>query len=295
MPARPRPPHDRGDHADPPKTLGTAQHTCQVRRNPAWRDVVKGALAHPLWLRREFDGTRGRLRRTVFHSTMPFFNRALAIGLMGLLFGGRRLAIDLGTYLPHLAVGILVWMFLRSLLLAGCTPLRSGRDARTDPAARAPAPVSVRAYRNLCRALIGFAANAALVGLLLAFLGVRPGWAALAALPGLALLGLIGLWAGLLLGSVAARFRRLKLMLRPALRIAFIATPVLWTADWIPEYAFLVEFNPFFHLVEVVRGPLLGNPPPAASWLLVAAIAVAGSWAALPVFARHLESAAART
>ena len=43
-------------------------------------------------------------------------NRALTFGVMGLLFG-RLLAIDLGTYLPHLAVGTLVWMFLRSLLL----------------------------------------------------------------------------------------------------------------------------------------------------------------------------------
>ena len=116
MPARPRPPHNRGDHADPPNAPGNAGRMCRARGNPAWRDVVEGALAHPLWLRREFDRWRRRLRRTVFRSTMPFFNRALMIGVMGLLFG-RLLAIDLGTYLPHLAVGTLVWMFLRSLLL----------------------------------------------------------------------------------------------------------------------------------------------------------------------------------
>ena len=279
--------------SSPPDAAATDPATTRAGRRHAWGDVVDGARASALWLKPELDRTGRKLRRTIVGPFVPILNRALTIVVMGPLFG-KLMGADLMVYLPHVAVGITVWLFVHTLLLDGCKPFAPCGKARPSGTG-ARAPVSLRAYRIVWRALIGFGMNAVLVLVAVAFLGVRPGWAVLAALPGLALLCLNGLWAGILLGSVAPKSRRLKLILRHALRFAFLATPVLWMADAIPDYAALVHLNPFYHLVEVVRGPLLGDPPPAASWLCVGAIAALGSIFALAALARHLESTAAPT
>ena len=39
--------------------------------------------------------------------------------------------------------------------------------------------------------------------------------------------------------------------------------------------AFLT-FNPFYHFLELIRAPLLGNPIAPLSWLVVLSITVAG-------------------
>ena len=287
------PPHENGAQKGPPEAAASDPPTARARRRRAWRDVVRGAQASSLWLRPELDRTRRKLQRTVVGPFVPVLNRALMIAVMGPLVG-KFMGADLMVYLPHVAVGIVVWLFMRGLLLDGCAPFAPRRKANAAPAGTRP-PVSVRVYRNVWRALIGFGMNAVLIVVALAFLGVRPGWAALAALPGLALLCLNGLWAGVLLGSIAPNSKRLKSILRQVLRFAFLATPVLWMADAIPDYAALVRLNPFYHLVEVVRGPLLGDPPSAASWLCAATITALGSAFALAAFGRHLESTAART
>ncbi len=63
------------------------------------------------------------------------------------------------------------------------------------------------------------------------------------------------------------------------MRIAFLATPILWMPGTMGRGgvmgAFLV-FNPFYHFIELVRAPLLGNPIAPLSWIVVLAITVAG-------------------
>ena len=70
------------------------------------------------------------------------------------------------------------------------------------------------------------------------------------------------------------------------MRVAFLATPIVWTPELLSERAWLLQFNPFHHLLEVVRAPLLGEVPAAGSWIAVGAITVAGWAGALVLYAR---------
>ena len=102
-----------------------------------------------------------------------------------------------------------------------------------------------------------------------AVFAVWPGWTGLLALPGLALLCLNGIWAGLLLGIVSARFRDVPPIITSVVRICFFVTPIIWTPELLPARTLVLDANPFFHLVEVVRAPLLGQMPGLASWIAV--------------------------
>ena len=69
-------------------------------------------------------------------------------------------------------------------------------------------------------------------------------------------------------------------------QLAFFVTPVLWQAEFLGGHAALLAFNPCHALLDILRAPLLGAAPAAASWIgaMVTAALLGGmSWA---VFAR---------
>ena len=61
---------------------------------------------------------------------------------------------------------------------------------------------------------------------------------------------------------------------------------VIWRPDQLGEYQWVLAFNPFFSLLEVVRGPLFGVMPTKLTFLMALAYSVA-LWAVTwVVFAR---------
>jgi ABC-2 type transport system permease protein/lipopolysaccharide transport system permease protein len=88
-----------------------------------------------------------------------------------------------------------------------------------------------------------------------------PGAAALLAIPGFLLLALNGALIGVTLGMASARFRDVPRIITSLTQIVFLITPILWTPDMLGPRIYLAYGNPFFHLIEIVRRPLLGSVP----------------------------------
>ena len=70
-------------------------------------------------------------------------------------------------------------------------------------------------------------------------------------------------------------------------RIAFFVTPIIWMPELLPRRAVLLDFNPFFHYVELVRAPLLGQAPQFVSWLAVLGMTLGGWLVALVMFRNY--------
>ena len=53
------------------------------------------------------------------------------------------------------------------------------------------------------------------------------------------------------------------------MQVVFYLTPIMWLPNLLPERAgmYMLTFNPFFHLIEIVRAPLLGQLPSTQNWL----------------------------
>jgi ABC-type polysaccharide/polyol phosphate export permease len=58
--------------------------------------------------------------------------------------------------------------------------------------------------------------------------------------------------------------------------MAFLLTPIVWTERFLGRFEFLVWFNPFRHLVEIIRGPAMGLAADPATWV-AAVVVVAGT------------------
>jgi ABC-2 type transport system permease protein/lipopolysaccharide transport system permease protein len=106
------------------------------------------------------------------------------------------------------------------------------------------------------------------------------------ALPALALILLNGVWLGMLLGLINARFRDLGQLIPNAMRLIFFVTPVLWHAESASgARRIFVDFNPAYYFVEILRAPLLGQVPSPMIWAVVVGFTVVGWAIALPVYA----------
>jgi ABC-type polysaccharide/polyol phosphate export permease len=74
----------------------------------------------------------------------------------------------------------------------------------------------------------------------------------------------------LVLGILCTRFRDVPQIVAAVLQLLFLLTPIIWTPESIrgKSVSVLLDFNPFYYLVEIVRGPLLGHPPDAYIWFV---------------------------
>jgi len=71
------------------------------------------------------------------------------------------------------------------------------------------------------------------------------------------------------IGIISARFRDIPQLIASIVQILFFLTPVFWKPESLKGHAYITDFNPFFHLLEIVRAPLLGNLPSTTSYLAV--------------------------
>jgi lipopolysaccharide transport system permease protein len=105
----------------------------------------------------------------------------------------------------------------------------------------------------------------------------------LMAIPGLLLWAVNALALTLLLGAFCARFRDIQPIVNSVMQIAFFMTPVIWKPTQLgPSGIAKLAFNPFFDLLEIVRGPILGSGIAATTWagaLVYSAALCAISWA----------------
>lgn len=97
-------------------------------------------------------------------------------------------------------------------------------------------------------------------------------------------------WMGLVLALLGARSPDVGQFTGNIFIFAFLLTPIIWYAEWAPADSVRGQFmrlNPFFHLVEVIRSPLLGQPLEVGSLYYLAGMTVLGCSLAAWLYRRY--------
>lgn len=239
----------------------------------AWKDIVGGWERRQLWGTIGFHDVRQKYRRSVLGPFWITISMGIMVAALGLLYG-KIFQQNLTEYLPFLASGFVVWGLISGLILDG-TRSFIGAEAMIR---EITAPVSIYVYRTVWTNIITFAHNVWVYFAVALWFGVNPGWTVLLILPALALILINGMWVGLLFGLFGVRFRDVPMIVGSIVQVMFFITPVIWRPEMLPGRALVLELNPFYHFVEVVRAPLLGQIPSAENWTAVLSITLVG-WA----------------
>ncbi len=245
-------------------------------------DLRQGLRAYHLWYTLGKRDIKQKYRRSVLGPFWLTLSTGVLVGTLGTLYG-LLFKVESAIYVPHLALGFIVWTLIADVITDGCQVFVKAENIIMQVGL----PLSIHVYRLLWRNLLILCHNAAIFVVVAAVFGVWPGWTGLVALPGLALLCLNGLWAAILLGMISARFRDVPPIVASVTRICFFVTPVIWMPEALPERAIVLEFNPFYHMVEVVRAPLLGELPGLSSWIAVLGLTIGGWLMTFALFRRY--------
>lgn len=231
--------------------------TWSARTRAAWRDVADAALLWRLCVTLSWLDIKLRYRGSLLGPFWLTLSTAVMIGSMGVIYAAL-FRMNLHEYLPFLALSLVLWGFVSALVGEGCTAFTTSEGMIR--AVRMP--FTVYAVRIVLRNLLVLAHNAVAILAVFALLRTWPDVAtAAAALPALGLWLIDGLAFIMLLGPLCARFRDIPPIVGSVLQIAFFVTPVIWKPQLVGATAWVMPFNPFYSLLEIVRGPLLGEIP----------------------------------
>jgi lipopolysaccharide transport system permease protein len=228
-----------------------------TRLGAAARDAREAMLLWRLCCTLGWLDIKLRYRGSVLGPFWLTLSTAIMVAAMGSIYAGL-FNMNLPEYLPFLVLSLVLWGFLAALVGDASVGYTSSegliRSVRM--------PFTLYAARIVLRNVLVLAHNVVVVVGVFAIFGVWPGATGLLAVPGFALWLADAFALCLLLGALCARFRDIPPIVTSVLQIAFFITPIIWKPEFVgPDRRWLLPLNPFFSIMEVVRGPLLGTVP----------------------------------
>lgn len=251
---------------------------------PAINDISEGASRWRIAALLGWQDVAQRYRRSKLGAFWLTINMVIMTAAIGIIFG-TLFQVDLSKFLPHLAIGIIFWTYISTTIqeTANSFVISDGMILQIK------LPLSTHVIRASFRNLFILAHNIAIVPPLFILFGVSPSLNMLWSILGTILVALNLVWAGLILAVVCTRFRDIFQVVQNGLQLAFYATPIMWLPDTLPpaKAEVILGLNPFFHLLEIVRGPLLGESVSRISWLVSIFLLPIGWTLAIWVFGRY--------
>ena len=222
----------------------------------AWHDVgsrYRGSILGPLWI-------------------------TLSMGLMVLGIGflwGELFRVSIHDFIPFVALGIVFFGTVTGTINEGCETFVQASGMLSQTAL----PMFTFVWRTVFRNVINLGHHLVIVLAVLIFFGFWRSANYPAAALGLAFLVINVAWISMLVAIISARFRDIPQIVQSITQAAAIMTPVFWLPDRISaKHRAILDLNPFYHLLEAVRAPLLGKAVAPHTYLFLAGLAVVG-WA----------------
>ena len=179
-------------------------------------------------------------------------------------------------YVPFLAVSIILWMFIAASINDSCLSFISAEGIIKQ----LDVLLHVHVFRVLWKNTLNFAHNLVIIPIAFLIVGFSIGSSIFLFVPAFALLILNLSWISMILALLSARFRDTPPIVNSLMTVAFYVTPVMWYPSLLPGGTahLLLGLNPLYHLLQIVRLPILGELPTLENWYLSALLAIAG-WA----------------
>jgi ABC-type polysaccharide/polyol phosphate export permease len=249
----------------------------------ASHDIVDAVRRAPVWLHAGWIDVVWRFRRTRLGQFWHTLGLAAFVLVMGVIWS-TILHQDPYHYFRYVTSSMIVWGLIASFITEGSGVLVSGQAT----ALSMRFPYVAFAFAHVWRALLLLAHHFVFYIFVMLITWLSPGWTVLLAIPALVLIAANGIWLSLLFGMLCLRWRDLMPATFSAMQVAVFVTPVFWPKELLgPNLAFAADYNPLFHLVQIMRDPLLGNVPPLESWLWALSTLVTGSVVTFWVYGRN--------
>lgn len=236
-----------------------------------WRDLFSALLRWRLWTMLGWNDIRQRYRRSKIGPFWITISMAIFITLLGVIYA-RIFGRDVSEFMPYVAAGLITFRFVSGSTTESCNAFIG-----SAPIIRQiNLPYSIYVIRTVWRDFLIFLHVIVLFIPIYFIFGIPPRLVIFLALPGIFLLLVNQLWVGMIISVLSTRFRDMPPLVQTAVQISMFATPIMWPISAIAGAEYIAYLNPLYHLIELVRAPLLGSAPSIVSWLVVIGMCVVG-------------------
>lgn len=240
----------------------------KTQRSKALDDLMQGFFQWRIWLLLGWQDIKVRYRRSYLGPFWITLSMLITIYSMGLLYG-RLFNMDMKSYLPHLAAGLLTWNLIANLITESTAAFTESYHYLKQIKLR----YTTLILRVLTRNFIIFIHNSLAFATVIIFLHIPVHWCDLLVLPGLLLILLTGWSLGMILAITSTRFRDFSPIATSLVQVFFFLTPVIWSSRSLPpSYLFIVQWNPFARYLALVRQPMLGQLPSIHDYVITLSI-----------------------
>lgn len=252
----------------------------------ALKDIEDGLRLAPLWWRLGIEQTATRYRRTLLG---PFWlaGSTIATGFALVIVFGGIMGMNWREAVPFILTGITAWTIVSGVVSDGAQTFMQASGVMQVQ----KLPLSFHACLQMHRVLINFAHQIVafwIIMLLMGFFTV-PHWQLLLSLPIVVVTGFLLTFP---IGMLSTRYRDVANFVTLAMSALFMLTPVFWRrAQVSPEMMWIVDYNPFAYLLEIIRQPFLGHPVGLRYWavsLLILVVSALLAVISLALFRRRV-------
>lgn len=190
------------------------------------------------------------------------------------------------VYASHVALGFAIFRLVNSVITESTTTFTGAQSFILD----GHVCLTDFVLRVVAKALFYFVMWMPVVASVLVFYpGLHP-MGLLLALGSMPLIVLNLLWIAVVFALVGARFPDLSQFISNIFIFAFLLTPITWYSNTMPPGSMrqlVMKLNPIYHMVEVVRAPILGEALQLSSLYYLAIMTAVGWLIAILVYRRY--------
>jgi lipopolysaccharide transport system permease protein len=211
--------------------------------------------ARYFWTHLALADLRYRWRRSFFGLSWSII-QPLGITLLLSLVFGRIFNSDMREYAPYVLSGMIVWDFITSTTIGGSTAFLQA-DAYIKQTYH---PLAIYTLRTtLANLLVLALASTSLIVWVLIAMSQHFGWCWMAAPLVFPMAALIAWPMATLFAYISTRFRDVPHALGLVLQALYFVSPIYFEPKVFRNGGLdlLVDYNPIYHLLEIVRAPLL--------------------------------------
>jgi len=233
-------------------------------------EVARAAGLWRIWMRLGIQDVRMRFRRSAIGLGWIFLNLAVMVLAIGFIYS-NLFGQDMRTFIPYLTISLVAWGYLTNSIVEGGNAFTSSEGYIKQISL----PIYVYVFRYFVSITL-VAAISLIVYFVIALIYAVPlTLGALWVVPGILILVTTSLLLITIFAYVNARFRDAAHLASVAMQVMFYVTPVIFPADLLRQRGLgaVIDLNPMYHLLQVIRAPLLaGEPAEPLSYLFCASV-----------------------
>lgn len=183
---------------------------------------------------------------------------------------------------PYVCAGMLFWGLITQLINDGAVLFVGATTFITQ----IKTPLTIFVVQAIWRNLIIAAHNSVIYIVIALIFTVVPS-PSIVLLPLAVVLVVFSVsWMMYICAVVSARFRDVPLIIQNVMSVLFWFTPLMYFPEQLGKNKYIVDYNPFTHVIAILRDPLLGTTPTLTSWLVVLVMGIVGWIGTFLFFAR---------